>query len=115
MAVLLPLLKAVLPHVTQIATLAIPAFTKKPEVAKVDPVVAKQIEELQAAATKNAESIHVLAEKLQQSIQGVDEGAGALQKEITALKKWVLLSTGVAALALILALWLALRVSASGV
>lgn len=108
MAAILPILKAILPHVTQIATIAIPAF-KKPPQTRLDPVVAEQIEELQSAVTKNAESIHVLAEKLRQSIQGIDEGATTLQKEIAKLKKLILMSSTVALAALALALWLALQ------
>jgi len=75
------LLKTTLPYVTQIVTSAIPAFTSKPEASVVDPVLSKQIEELQAAATKNAESIQVLAEKLQQTILGIESAADSLQKQ----------------------------------
>jgi hypothetical protein len=92
MAAIVPILKALLPHVTQIATVAIPAFTKKPDAAKLDPVVAQQIEELQAAATKNAESIHVLAEKLQQTIQGIELGAEKIQHDMAKLRTLLVIS-----------------------
>ncbi len=101
MAAIVPILKALLPHVTQIATVAIPAFTKKPAAAKLDPVLAQQIEELQTAATKNAESIHVLAEKLQETIQGIEVGAEKIQRDMAKLRtllvvSWVLTSGAIA-------------------
>jgi hypothetical protein len=106
MAAIVPILKALLPHITQIASIAIPAFTKKPPVAPADPVLARQIEELQAAVTHNAESIHVLAEKLRQSIEGIDQGAVMLQAEIVRLKRLVGIAVSLAAVSLVLAAWL---------
>lgn len=108
MAAIVPILKALLPHITQIASIAIPAFTKKPPVAPIDPIVARQIEELQAAVTHNAESIHVLAEKLQQSIVGIDQGAVVLQAEITKMKRLLRIAVGFAVVSLLLAGWLLL-------
>jgi hypothetical protein len=64
----LPILKVLAP----IATAAIPAFTSKPsESAKSDPVVIRQIEELQAAVTKNAESLHAIADNLHQTLKNL--------------------------------------------
>jgi len=108
MAVIVPILKAILPHITQIASIAIPAFTKKPSVALTDPIIARQIEELQAAVTHNAESIHVLAEKLQQTIVGIDQGAVVLQVELARMKRLVWFAAGVALISLFLAGWLAI-------
>lgn len=101
MAAIVPILKALLPHVAQIATVAIPAFTKKPAAAKLDPVLAQQIEELQTAATKNAESINVLAEKLQQTIEGIEQGAEKIQRDMAKLRtllvvSWVLTGGAIA-------------------
>ena len=60
-APLIPILKAVAPYVAQIASIAIPAFThRSAETGPADPVVAKQIQELQEAATHNAEAMQVL-------------------------------------------------------
>jgi hypothetical protein len=81
MPVWLPILKASLPYITQIVSAAIPAFTK-PGAARTDPVIEKQIEELQAAATQNAETIRVLAEKLSQTLQGIDSGAAELEHRL---------------------------------
>lgn len=101
----LPLLKASLPYVAQIVTTAVPAFTSKPETSKqTDPVVAQQIEELQSAVTNNAESIHVLAEKLQQTIEGIDMAAADLQKKLAKTRQYLMLATSTAILALIVAI-----------
>lgn len=90
----LPLLKASLPYITQIVATAAPAFTAK---RSTDPVVTQQIEELQEAVTNNAESIQLLAEKLQQTIQGIDEAAATLQRQV-ALFKFLLGFTAMLAL-----------------
>lgn len=75
-APLIPILKAVAPYVAQIATIAIPAFTSRSaETGQADPVVAKQIQELQEAATHNAEAVQVLADKLQQALDGMEMAA----------------------------------------
>jgi hypothetical protein len=96
----LPIIKALAPYITQIATAAIPAFTSKPEVAKTDPVLSRQIEELQAAATQNAESIHVLAENLKITIQELETAAQVAQKQIATYKILIFCSLGLSAIAL---------------
>ncbi|MDR2982219.1 MAG: hypothetical protein LBV12_08240 [Puniceicoccales bacterium] len=109
MAAWLPLLKASLPYLAEIARVAIPVFTAKRDAGRTDPLVARQIEELQTAATKNAESIHVLAEKLQQTIQGIDEAAINLQKELAKLRLLLYSVSAVAVAALAVASWALLR------
>ncbi len=102
----LPIIKAVAPYIAQVATAAIPAFTSKPEAAKTDQVVAKQIQELQGAVTQNAESIHVLAEKLQQAIQSL-EGAGQdAQKQIATYKVIIAGSLGLSVVSLAICIYL---------
>lgn len=64
----------------------IPAFTSKKESSKseavqADPVVTKQIEEFQEAASQNALSVKVLAEKLQQAIQDIESTAQEASKQ----------------------------------
>jgi len=71
---LIPALKAVLPHVGDIVSYAMPAFTRK----KVDApapadVVQQQIAELQAAAAANAEQIRALAAQLKDVVSALDE------------------------------------------
>lgn len=111
MPVWIPLLKASLPYVTQIVASAIPAFTAKPEADKSGDLTAQQIAELQSAATQNAESIHILAEKLQQTIQGIEQAGLSLQKEINFYKRLAYAAIAVASVSLGLALWLLMKVS----
>lgn len=109
MPVWLPLLKASLPYVTQIVASAIPAFTSKPDAMRTDDITAQQIVELQSAVTQNAESIHILAEKLQQTIQGIEQAGVSLQKEIIFFKRLAYISVALASVSLCLALWLLIR------
>jgi ABC-type xylose transport system substrate-binding protein len=83
---LAPIFRALAPYIAEIARTAIPAFTSKPALTKTDPVIAKQIEELQTAVTHNAESIHVLAEKLQVAIQNIERAAQEAQKQVATYK-----------------------------
>ena len=105
----LPIIKAVAPYLAQIATAAIPAFTSKPEAIKTDPVLAKQIEELQGAATQNAQSIHVLAEKMQQAIQGMEGIAQEARKQVAAYKTMLFVSLGLSAVSLATCIYLLAR------
>ena len=87
----LPIVKAIAPYIAQVATAAIPAFTSKkggsdPDVIKSDPVIIKQIEELQSAASQNAQSVKILAEKLQQAMEDIEKIAQSASKKIAAYK-----------------------------
>ena len=104
-----PILKALAPYIADIARTAIPAFTSKPGQAKTDPVVAKQIEELQAAATRNAESIHVLAEKLQVTIQNIEAAAQEAQKQIATYKLMLFCSLGFSVVSLTMCIYILVR------
>lgn len=106
---ILPILKAVAPYIAQIATSAIPAFTSKPETAKSDPVLSKQIEELQAAATQNAQSIHLLAEKLEQAMNDLESAAQGAQKRIATYKTLVMCSIGLSIISLVASISLMTR------
>lgn len=88
---LLPILKAVAPYVAQVATAAIPAFTAKSS-GKVDPLLATQIEELQGAATQNAEAVHLLAEKLQETLDGIEVAAQKGKREVAVYKTMLVFS-----------------------
>ena len=102
----LPIIKAVAPYIAQVATAAIPAFTSKPEVVKTDQVVAKQIQELQAAATQNAQSIHMLAEKLQQAIQSLERAGQDAQRQISTYKVIIAASLGLSAVSLSICIYM---------
>lgn len=100
----LPLLKASLPYVTQIVATALPAFTAKPAEEETDDLTAQQIAELQSAATNNAESIHVLAEKLQQTIEGIELAGNDLQKKLIFFQRLSYGALAVAAVSLVIAI-----------
>ena len=102
----LPIIKALAPYIAQVATAAIPAFTSKPEAVKTDPVVAKQIQELQEAATQNAQSIHMIAEKLQQAIQSIESAGKDAQKQISTYKVILAGSLGVSAVSLAICIYI---------
>ena len=105
----LPIIKAVAPYLAQIAATAIPAFTAKPEAAKSDPVVATQIEELQAAVTQNTQSIHVLAEKLQQAVKDIEDAAQEAREQVATYKKILFASLGLSAVSLAICAYLLVR------
>lgn len=106
----LPIIKAVAPYVAQVAAYAIPAFTAKPEEAiKADPVLVKQIEELQKAATQNAKSIHVLAENMQQAITGFETAAEEAKKQVKTYRNLLFLSLGMSAISVLICVYLLLR------
>lgn len=75
MAAWLPILNTVLPYLTTIVTAAVPVFTARKENDKSAALVAEQIAELQSAVTKNAESVRVLAEQMQRTIEAIETAA----------------------------------------
>ncbi|MEZ4599042.1 MAG: hypothetical protein R2940_04555 [Syntrophotaleaceae bacterium] len=108
---IVPIIKAVAPYLAQIASAAIPAFTSKPETARTDPVLSRQIEELQAAATENAKSIHLLAEKMQQTIQGLESAAQEARNQVATYKALLFLTLGISAGSLLTCIYLLFRYS----
>jgi len=97
MAAWLPgVIKASLPYVTQIITAAIPAFTSKPSNVAGDELVPKQIAELQTAVTHNAEAVKGLAVQLKETLEGIDQGAANLQRELTRMRRLVVAATAIA-------------------
>ncbi|OYY48726.1 MAG: hypothetical protein B7X95_09580 [Methylophilaceae bacterium 17-44-8] len=102
----LPIIKAIAPYIAQIAAATIPAFSSKAEAAKTDPALANLIEELQTAATQNAHSIHVLAEKMQQTIQGIETAAVEAKKQVITYKVLLYISLGMSFTALLICIYL---------
>ncbi len=77
---LIPALKAVLPHVGTIVSVAAPAFTKMRGAAADNPAtVQQQIAELQAAASQNAENIRELAAQLQATVKALEQAAAVAE------------------------------------
>lgn len=102
---LIPLIKVLGPYLTTIATTAIPAFTAKPAATKTDPVLAQQIVELQDAVTKNAKSLHILAEQLQKVIASAEEASVKADRQISYYKALVVSSTIISVAAIALAIF----------
>jgi hypothetical protein len=106
----LPIVKAIAPYIAQVATATIPAFTSKkgasaPEIVKSDPVVAKQIVELQSAASQNAQSVKVLAEKLQQAIEDIERTAQSASRKIATYKVIIFASISLSIISLVLCIY----------
>ena len=77
---LIPTLKAILPHVSDVVSAVRPVFTrKKPEAETVaaspGDLVQQQIAELQAAAAQNADHIKELAAQLQSTVAALESAA----------------------------------------
>ena len=83
MAGWLPILKAVLPHLTAVITSAIPHFSNRGS----PDSIPQQIAELQIAATKNAESLRVLAEQVEQIVRATEQGATSLEQALTRIEQ----------------------------
>ena len=105
----IPIFKAVAPYVAQVAAYAIPAFTTKPESVKADPVLVKQIEELQKAAKQNAESIHVLAENMQHAITEFERAAESARQQIQTYRSLLMIALGLSGVSLLTCVYLLLR------
>lgn len=81
---LIPALKAVLPHIGTIISVASPVFTKK----KIDPaanqpaLVQQQIGELQSAVSQNAANIKELAAQLQTTVAALEQAALAAEANL---------------------------------
>jgi predicted nucleotide-binding protein (sugar kinase/HSP70/actin superfamily) len=108
MAAWLPVIKAAIPHLAQVVTVALPMFTSRSGNADRDALIARQINELQEAATQNAESVKELATQLQSTFEGLESAATDLQRQLKRQKQltvvMLILSTiaiGLGSLALI--------------
>lgn len=85
----LPALKAVLPHVGTILTVAAPVFTRKSaDAASEAQLVRQQIAELQAAAAQNADHIKALAEQLQGTVSALHQAAAIAETRLR--RAWLL-------------------------
>ena len=103
MAAWLPVIKASLPYVTQIVTAAIPAFTSKPPNAPPDEIVPKQIEELQAAVTHNAEAVKSLATQLKDTLEVLEQSGRRLETELARQRRMTLLAVLIAVVSAVIA------------
>lgn len=107
---LIPALKAVLPHVGTIVSVAAPAFTRMKGGAADNPAaVQQQIVELQAAASQNAAHIRELAEQLQATVKALEQAAVIAEARQRRLMLLGISAVALSAIALVLVL---LQVSA---
>lgn len=73
---LVPALKAILPHIGTILSVAVPVFTKKNADADANQaLLQQQITELQSAASQNALHIKELAAQLQRTVAALEQAA----------------------------------------
>lgn len=81
---LLPAVKLILPHVSNIVAAAKPAFThlKGKAADEQGTVVQQQIVELQAAASENATHVKELAEQLRLTVAALEQGAADAEKRL---------------------------------
>lgn len=81
---ILPVLKAVLPHVKTIYDTAAPVFTKKKAESSPEPtaLLQQQIAELQAAAGLNAAHIKELAAQLQSTVAAIEQAAAVADRRL---------------------------------
>jgi hypothetical protein len=83
MAWFVPALKAVLPHVGTLITVAAPVFTRKSaEAANQAQLVQQQIAELQAAASQNADHIKALAGQLEETVSALHQAAAIAEARL---------------------------------
>lgn len=106
---ILPIIKVVAPYIAQVATAAIPVFTSRSEKLKSDTLVSEQIEELQSAATQNGQSIHLLAEKMQHVIQGLEGAEQEARRQASTYKAILFTSFGISLLTLVICIYLLAR------
>lgn len=104
MAIWLPAAKIILPHLADIVSVAVPAFTKRKSGATSTADVQQQITELQTAATQNATNIKELAEQLELTVRSLEEAAAAAQQKMQRAWLLALVGFGCGSLALVLAL-----------
>jgi len=73
---LVPALKAILPHIGTILSVAVPVFTRKNADAEANQaLLQQQITELQSAASQNALHIKELAAQLQHTVAALEQAA----------------------------------------
>lgn len=103
---LIPALKAVLPHVGDIVSSALPVFTRKrvETAAPSGDLVQQQIAELQAAAAQNAGHIKELAAQLQSTVAALEQGAALAEARLRRAVVMCAVATAVAVVSLFVAL-----------
>lgn len=106
---LLPALKAVLPHVGTILSMAAPVFTRRSaQAANEAQLMQQQIAELQGAATQNADNIKALALQLQETLAALQQAAAIAETRLRRAFLLCMAAVALSALTLGVALYLIL-------
>jgi uncharacterized protein YlxW (UPF0749 family) len=92
MAAWLPIIKTAIPIISQIVTVATPMFTRMQNGSARDELTARQIEELQNAATQNSASVKELAAQVEKTFEGMESAAKELQVRLERQQKLSLLA-----------------------
>lgn len=100
----LALFKIALPYLPDIIQTVKPKFSRSDN-GKPEEIVPRQIEELQGAVTRNAETIGELAVQLQDAIDGIEAGAAKIQQEFVFLRRLAAGSMMLALAGVALAVW----------
>jgi hypothetical protein len=98
----IPAFKTLFPYVTQIVSLAVPAFTVRSDSGGSQEVVHQQIQELQEAAVRNTEAVKVLASQLQKGIADIDAGASRIEKELQKIRQLCVIAITISGVAIAL-------------
>jgi hypothetical protein len=102
----LPALKAVLPHVGTLITVATPVFTRKSaDAANQAQLLQQQIAELQAAASQNAGNIKALAEQLQVTLAALHQAAAIAETRLRRAYLLCIVAIGLSAVTVAAALF----------
>jgi hypothetical protein len=103
---LVPALKAVLPHLGTIVSVAVPVFTKRGAPAGETQLLQQQIAELQAAATQNAQHVKALAAELQTTVGALQQAAAMAEARLRRAYALCVAAIGVSAATFALSLYL---------
>ena len=81
---LIPTLKAILPHVSDVVSAVKPVFTRRKAELAAQPgdLVQQQIAELQAAAAQNTDHIKELAAQLQSTVAALEQAAALAEARL---------------------------------
>ena len=96
---LIPALKAVLPHLGTVVSVAAPVFTKaRDERAASQGLAQQQIGELQSAVSRNAAQIKELALQLQSTVAALEQAAAVAEAR---LRRFIALSVAASVLSIV--------------
>jgi hypothetical protein len=101
----LPVIKAAIPHIAQIVSVALPMFTARSPSVDRDALTAQQIDELQQAATQNAASVHELALQLKTTFESMEVAAADLQARVRRQQQLTFITLIVALLAVFISFY----------